>query len=60
MSDQTEVERLTEEFEQLWAKTWETEKGKPPAPEELRAHPQYRITLEAWLAGHGHRPATAS
>ena len=55
-NEQSEVERLTEEFEQLWAKTWETEKGQAPAPEELRSHPQYRPVLNAWLEGHGVKP----
>ncbi len=60
MTSQEEIARLTEEFEQLWAKTWETEKGKPPTPEELREHPEYRPVLDAWLVGHGASPGSAT
>ncbi len=58
-SDHSEAERLTQEFEQLWAKTWETDKGKAPDPQELRSHPLYQITLNAWLEGHGVEPPTS-
>lgn len=52
-SEHPEVERLRAEFEELWAKTWTTEKGQAPTTEELRSHPQYQITFNAWLEGHG-------
>lgn len=57
-SEQPEVERLTEEFEKEWAKTWQTDFGKPPEPEELRSHPQYKPVLNAWLEGHGVKPTS--
>jgi hypothetical protein len=53
IQDHPEFESRRAELEEKWAITWEVEFKKKPSPEELRAHPQYEATLQAWLAGYG-------
>ena len=54
--DRPEFESRRAAFEAQWVITWEREFGKKPDIEELRAHPQYTPTLEAWLASDGNTP----
>lgn len=53
IQDHPDFETRRAELEEKWAVTWEQEFKKKPSPEELRAHPQYGATLQAWLATHG-------
>ena len=54
--DSPEFESRRAAFEAQWAITWEREFGKKPDSEDLRAHPQYKPTLEAWLASNQNTP----
>ena len=54
--DHSEFETRRAAFEAQWAITWERELANKPDPDELRAHPQYKPTLEAWLASDVNTP----